>query len=155
MGWSTCSSIASASHWGARQKELAQPIYIQHWVQLRLWRRARLWQIEAGRKEQHALPCAVRWLANRRGLNQITLVTLAHLLLFTFQYWQRGERGGMKRKSTDRRRQRETKKKNTRKRSKVLCQCHTSVEVLCHSREGSESLFSKPVALWSRVWLWT
>lgn len=62
--------------------ERSRPIYTQRRVPLQLWRGARLRQIEAGRKEQHALPCAVRWSANTRGPNQIALVTLARLLPF-------------------------------------------------------------------------
>lgn len=61
------------------------PIYTQRWVPLQLWHRARLWQIEAGRKEQHAGPAlSDGWpREEREGLNQITLVTLARLVLLS------------------------------------------------------------------------
>lgn len=100
--------------------ERSRPIYTQRWVPLQLWRGARLWQIEAGRKEQHALPCAVRWSANRRGPNQIALVTLARLLPFYLPALAKSREG--KKESADRGRQ----------RSEVLC--------------DGESPFSKPAA---------
>lgn len=38
------------------KRSQSKPIYIQRRVPLQLWHQARLWQIEAGRKELHAGP---------------------------------------------------------------------------------------------------
>lgn len=67
--------------------------------------------MKRGRKEQHAGPVlSDGWPREERGLNQIILVTLAHLLPSTFQHWQRREEGmdGRRRTGTDRGRQRDT-----------------------------------------------
>lgn len=75
------------------------------------------------RKEQHAGPALSDGSPREeKGLNQITLVTLARLLLFTFRRWQkerRGDgRGGTGGRREDRYRQRETKRQNINKRNR-------------------------------------
>lgn len=64
-------------------------------------------RLKQGRKEQHAGPMlSDGWPREERGLNQITLVTLARLLLSTFWHWQRG-RGWKKKEGNREWRQRE------------------------------------------------